>query len=230
MEELRGITLDFAIASKDVIEIFLDEADDPTVFEEIFNANQKRPEILRLLYDHPSTPEPVRVATAKALSLPVKVSTEIEEARTKELAKPREVKVESLTKKMQRLSVAERIKLALRGGREIRSILLKDTNKEVILSVLDNPKITETEIEMIARSRNVPDEALRIVAKNREWMKNYAVLYALVTNPKTPAGIALGFISSLKLKDLSLLEKNKNVAEVVRSAAKRLLAAKKKNA
>lgn len=227
MEELRGITLDFKIASPEVIEIVLDETDDPSVFKEILDANRARIEVLRLLYEHYNTPDDTRAEAAKILSLPVKTSREVEEIRTRELSKPKEIKAESLSRKVQKLSVSERVRLAMRGSREIRSILLKDTNKEVVLAVLDNPKLTETEIEMIARSRNVPDEALRTIARNREWMKNYSVLLALITNPKTPAGIAVGFISSLKPKDLALLEKNKNVAEVVRSAAKRLLSARK---
>jgi len=186
MEELRGITLDFKIASPEVIEIVLDETDDPSVFQEILNSNRKRIEVLRLLYEHYNTPDDIRVEVAKILSLPVKTSREVEEVRTRELSKPKEVRAESLSRKVQKLTVSERVRLAMRGSREIRSILLKDTNKEVVLAVLDNPKLTETEIEMIARSRNVPDEALRTIARNREWMKNYSVLLALITNPKTP--------------------------------------------
>lgn len=228
MEELKRIELDFSTASEDVIELLLEEVEDIGVFEEVQKANTQRPGILKLLYDHPDTPDNVRDAVARLLSLPVKVSREIEEIKKKELAKPKEARKETLSYKVQKLTVSERIKLALRGSREIRTLLLKDTNKEVILTVLDNPKITETEIEMIARSRNVPDEALRIIARNREWMKSYAVLQALITNPKTPPGIAMGFISSLKVKDIALLEKNKNIAEVVRAAAKRLASTRKK--
>ncbi|MDP2168259.1 MAG: hypothetical protein Q8J64_08015 [Thermodesulfovibrionales bacterium] len=227
-EEQRRIGLDLSTASKDVIDVLLDEADDPSVFEEVERVNKDRSEILRLLYEHPRTPDNVRESVAKFLHLPVIVSRELEEIKKRELAKSKEVRGQSVAQKVQKLGVSDRIRLAIRGGREIRSLLLKDTNKEVVLTVLDNPKLTETEVEMIARSRNVPDEALRIVARNREWMKNYSILLALITNPKTPAGIAVGFISSLKKKDLSLLEKNKNVPEVIRAAARRLISASRK--
>ena len=80
---------------------------------------------------------------------------------------------------------------------------------------------------MIARSRSVPEEVLRRISKNREWLKNYAIVYALATNPKTPAGIAVTLISSLKAKDLVILERNKNIPDVVRSAAKKYLSWKK---
>jgi hypothetical protein len=123
--------------------------------------------------------------------------------------------------------VGERIAIALRGGQEIRSILLKDANKEVVLTVLKNPKITETEVELIAHSRNVPEDALRAIHKNREWMKNYSINLALVNNPKTPPGIGITLVTSLRAKDLGVLEKNKNVPEAIRAVAKRLLQAKK---
>ena len=53
----------------------------------------------------------------------------------------------------------------MRGGREARSILIKDTNKQIVMAVLDNPKIKEPEVEMFARSRSIPDEALRAITE-----------------------------------------------------------------
>jgi len=228
-EEAKRIALDLSQASKEAIEVMLDDADDTEVFEEILNANRERVDIIRLLYDHPNTPDKVRDTAAGHLRLPVRRSTEVAEMKKQEEAKSREVKFETLQIKIQKLGVSERIRLAMRGGKEARSLLLKDPNKEVILSVLDNPRLTDLEVEMIARSRSVPDEVLRAIARNREWMKTYSVLVALVTNPKTPAGVSMGFVSSLKMHDLQLLEKNKNVAEAVRSAAKRLISAQRKN-
>ena len=216
------IGLDFSVASKEVLEILIDDAADPALFQEIARTNTNRPDILKLLYDHPDTPEEVRHYISGVLHVPARLGTE---AARKE--KPREARTQNILLRIQSLGVGERIQLALKGGRDIRSILIKDTNKEVMLSVLDNQKITETEVELIARSRSVPDEALRRIAKNREWLKNYAIVHALVTNPKTPAGISVSMVSDLRLKDLVILEKNKNVPDVIRSAAKRLLSVRK---
>lgn len=212
------IGLDLSIASQEVIEVLIEDTSEPGIFDEIAKANVKRPEILKLLIEHPDTPDDVKKFISGILHLPVKPPKEIVRAE-----KTREMRAQSVLQKIQKLNVSERIQLALRGGREIRSILVKDTNKEVMLSVLENQKITESEIEMIARSRSVPEETLRRISKNREWMKNYAVVLALVTNPKTPPGISVTLVSNLKTRDLVILEKNKNVAEVVRSATKKLL-------
>jgi hypothetical protein len=216
------IGLDLSVASREVIEVLIEEAADPAIFDEIAHANESRHEILELLFHYPDTPQQVKTYISGILQTPVRSSAEpVVQQR------PRETRPQNLLQKIQSLSVGERLQLALKGGREIRSILVKDTNKEVMLSVLENQKITESEVEMIARSRSVPEEALRRISKNREWLKTYAISFALATNPKTPPGIAVTLISSLKIKDLVILEKNKNVPELVRSAAKRLVSARK---
>ena len=56
----------------------------------------------------------------------------------------------------------------------------------------------------------------------KEWMKNYGVLLAVVSNPKTPAGVAVPLLYGVKIKDLASLEKNRNIAEVIRTTAKKL--------
>jgi len=216
------IGLDLSVASRDVIEVLIEDVAEPAVFDEVARANQGRPEILELLLHHPNTPEEVKNYISGILQLPVKPQEKTVDEHRRKQARP-----QNLLQKIQTLSVGERLKLALKGGREIRSILLKDSNKQVMLGVLDNQKITESEIELIAKSRQVPEEALRTISKNREWLKNYSIAFALVTNPKTPPGIAVTLISGLKIKDLLLLDKNKNVPELIRSAAKRVIAARK---
>jgi len=216
------IGLDLSVASRDVIEVLIEDVAEPAVFDEVARANQGRPEILELLLHHPNTPEEVKNYISGILQLPVKPQEKTVDEHRRKQAKP-----QNLLQKIQTLSVGERLKLALKGGREIRSILLKDSNKQDMLGVLDNQKITESEIELIAKSRQVPEEALRTISKNREWLKNYSIAFALVTNPKTPPGIAVTLISGLKIKDLLLLDKNKNVPELIRSAAKRVIAARK---
>ncbi|MEW6586754.1 MAG: hypothetical protein AB1442_14250 [Nitrospirota bacterium] len=222
MENKILLELDLSTASAMAIELLIEDAADESIFEEIAKANMNRPEILTLLYEHPDTPDGVRQAISDVLHVPVKKRAEI--------AKPQrtqEERTQTILQKIQKLSVAERIQLALRGGKEIRSILLRDPNKEVAITVLENPKLTEPEIESVARSRTISDEALRRITKKREWMKTYSVILALATNPKTPPGIALPLLTELKTRDLALLEKNKNVAEGIRNTAKKLYRARK---
>ena len=222
MEDRLLLTVDLSVASELLIELLTEDAIDPSVFEEIARTNMNRPGILQILLEHANTPDELRQRISSTMKAPVKGISEI--ARVN---KTGEEHKQSISQKIQKLSVSEKILLALRGGKEVRSFLLRDPNKDVSLSVLENPKITEAEIEVIAKSRSTPEEALRRIIKKREWMKTYGVMHALVTNPKTPPGIVLPLISELRTLDLSLLSKNKNVAEGIRATAKRLLRARK---
>jgi hypothetical protein len=222
MEEQKLLGIDFSTASKELIEVLVEESEDPLLFTEIAKANINRLEILRLLLENADTPEEVRKLIGNTVHVPVALQPEVREVK-----KTPEMRSMTLLQKIQRLSFGEKRLLALRGGREVRSILMKDPNREIVLTVLENPKITETEIELIARSRSVPDEIMRKIVKKREWMKSYVIVLAVVSNPKTPAGNAVSLLSELKTKDLTVLAKSRNVSEAVRSASRRLLQARK---
>ena len=127
----------------------------------------------------------------------------------------------SVAFKVAALSVPERMALALKGSREERSILVRDSNKIVALAALSSPKITEVEVEAIARMPNVSDEILRIIGRTRAWVKNYRIAVALIKNPKTPVALSMRLLPRLTEKALKMLSTDRNVADVVRTTARR---------
>ena len=129
--------------------------------------------------------------------------------------------MQSVYKKILTLNTAQKAILAMKGGREERAILIRDSNKIVSLSVLKNGRLTEAEVESIASLRNVSDEVLRLVGINREWSKNYVIMANLVRNPRTPPGVSTNFVPRLNNKDLKKLADDRNVPEIIRKAAKR---------
>jgi hypothetical protein len=131
--------------------------------------------------------------------------------------------VRSAYKRILTLNVAQKAILAMKGGREERVILVRDTNKVVALGVLKNARITEGEIEMIAAMRNVSEEILRSVGVNREWSQNYAVVTNLVRNPRTPPTVSTNFVARLNNRDLKNIGGDRNVPEIIRKMAKRNL-------
>jgi Zn-dependent metalloprotease len=133
------------------------------------------------------------------------------------------LEAKSLLQRIQSMSVSEKVQFALHAGKDARSILIRDPNEQIAMAVLNSPKITEDEVLQIAQSRNVSDNILRALAKNRDWKKKYSINLALVNNPKTPIGVSLSFLQLLKKKDLAALTKNRNIGEALRSAANRLL-------
>ncbi len=134
----------------------------------------------------------------------------------------------SVQQQIVRMTVAEKIKLALTGGKEAREVLIKDSNKMVSMSVLKNPRITEDEVIKLTASKSTPDELLREVARNKEWLKNYRIKYNLVTNPKTPLHLSMRLMSHLFEKDLQKLAKSKSIPSALAVAARKVLEGKQK--
>jgi len=117
----------------------------------------------------------------------------------------------------------EKRKSAFYCGSKQRANLLRDPNKEIVLSVLENPKITEMEIEKFAKLHTIPEEAVKKIIQNKTWMNHYGIVLALVNNPKAPPFTAASLARKLKKKDLKKVERNSEVSEAVRGAARKLL-------
>lgn len=128
----------------------------------------------------------------------------------------------SILQKLARMNVSERIKLAMTGTREERSILIRDGSKLVSSAVLASPKVTDQEIESFANMKNVRENVLRDIARSHKFMKNYVVLKNLCSNPRTPLDLSLGLIKNLTIPDLKLLGTNKNVPDTLRKMALKL--------
>jgi len=123
------------------------------------------------------------------------------------------------------MTIAEKIKLALRGNKDARSILIRDTNKLIRRLVLLNPRMSDGEVVAVARNRSADEELLRLITEKREWIRNYQVRLALATNPKTPLVLALKQLGSLGERDLRQIAKSRNVSQTVAAQARRLIMA-----
>ena len=121
------------------------------------------------------------------------------------------------------LPVAARLKLAMKGTREQRAQLIRDSNRIVATAVLSSPKLTEAEVEAFCKMGNVSEDVLRIIAMNRAWVKNYGVVLGLVKNAKTPPALSMQMLNRLTEKDVKMLSVDRNVPEVVRLAARRAM-------
>jgi hypothetical protein len=128
----------------------------------------------------------------------------------------------SIINRIMKMGMKDRARLAMKGDREARNILIRDPNRVIAQAVVKNPRITEQEIEKIASMRAVSEDILRQIANNRQWSRLYSVVHNLARNPRTPIANVLGILSRLQLKDLNALSKNRNVSDAVRRQAARL--------
>jgi len=132
----------------------------------------------------------------------------------------------SMVNRLMRMGMKDRVRLAMKGDREARNILIRDPNRIVAQAVIQNPRITEQEIEKIAAMRTAPEEVLRQISINRTFARNYTIVHNLARNPRTPFANAVNILARLQLHDLAAIAKNRNVSDAVRRQAGRLAAAR----
>jgi hypothetical protein len=128
----------------------------------------------------------------------------------------------SLIRRIMFMTVKDRVKLAIKGDREARGILIRDSNKIVATGVIHNPRLTDQEVENIAAMRTVADEVLRLIGMNRAWARSYSIIHNLARNPRTPMATAVHILPRIRTKDLNAISQNRNVSEAVRRQAYRL--------
>lgn len=120
------------------------------------------------------------------------------------------------------LPVLERIKIAMKGTREQRATLVRDSNKLVAAAVLSSPKLTDAEVEQFTKMGNVSEDVLRIIGHNRAWLKNYGVILGLCKHPKTPPAVSMQLVARLTEKDQKLLMIDRNIPEGLRVLARKM--------
>jgi hypothetical protein len=124
------------------------------------------------------------------------------------------------------MNVGQKIKSAMKGDKEVRTILIKDTNRDVYMAVLKNPGLKENEIEMLTKNTGTNVEILRAIGSNREWVANRNILNGLVMNPKTPVSLSIRFLSRLGRKDVEFIAKSRSLPVALRNNAKRMISTK----
>jgi hypothetical protein len=139
-----------------------------------------------------------------------------------EIAEPDAAKRETLLQKISHLRVVERVQMAMKGTREARGLLIRDSCKVVQRAVLLSPQLTAREVESFAGMTSLSDETLRLIASLRKFQKNYTVTKALINNPKTPLQVSLHLLPIITPQDLKILTTNKNVPDTLRASANRL--------
>lgn len=137
-------------------------------------------------------------------------------------AEPDAERRQTLIQRIAKMTVAQRVQYAIKGGSDARRTLIRDANKVVQRAVLQSPRLTDQEVEAFASMSSLTDEVLRLIAGNRAFRKNYVVVRNLVNNPKTPLDVTLHMLPMLNPQDLKRLTTNKNVPETLRTTAFKL--------
>lgn len=157
---------------------------------------------------------------------------ETEEGEETEEAPPEEAKeslfIGAIYRRIGAMTVHQKIDLAYKGSKDERRILMGDTNKLVGLAVLKSPAVSINEVESFCAMRNLDDEIYRRISWNREWMRKPAVILTLVRNPRVPLDLTLPLLKRLTIRELRAVVRDRNLAPVIRTSARRTLVLKRR--
>ena len=119
-------------------------------------------------------------------------------------------------------SVRERALVAT--GDELGA-LLHHASADVLLALLDNPGLDETQVCLLLGRKDLPGEILEEVARRKAMLKSYRLKRALVFHPRAPRLAGLRLLRDLYLMDLVQIAILPGVsAELKRNAEEQLLA------
>jgi hypothetical protein len=132
----------------------------------------------------------------------------------------------TLSQRVGKMNIAEKIKLATKGNKEARSILIRDSNRLVCVAVIRSPRLTDPEVLVQAQNRVANEDVLRVIYSNREWLRQYPIKLALIKNPKVPQAISMRMLNQLHESDVKNLARDKNVPGTIQMMAKKMLSKK----
>ncbi len=151
---------------------------------------------------------------------PVQIIRLTEERKTEDLeALP-------LRRRMSRMSMEDKINMALSGGREERMALAMDGNKAVHHYLLKNARISLDEIAFIARLPTMNPDVLAKIGENPAYVQNQQVVKNLIYNPKTPVPLSIRLLDRLPRSEVMNLSKRMSMNQRLIQAAKKKLEGK----
>lgn len=91
---------------------------------------------------------------------------------------------------------------ALMASGDELTALLHHPDADVLLALLDNPALEETQLCILLERKNLPAEILEEVAGRKKLLKSYRVKRALAFHPRTPRLVTLRLLRDLYLMDV----------------------------
>jgi hypothetical protein len=80
--------------------------------------------------------------------------------------------------------------------------LLYHQDTGVLLALLDNPALDETQLCLLLKRKDLPGEVLEEIGRRKPLLKNYQVKRALTFHPRAPRLVSLRLLRDLYLMDL----------------------------
>jgi hypothetical protein len=179
----------------------------------------ERPRVLAAIVLNPKTPP--RLALPLTPYLPWRSLADV--AASARLPSAVRLRAESaLKEKLPELRLGEKITLGRLATSGVLMALLAESDARILEAGLPNPRLRESDLLALLRRPDIPVALLAAVGASTRWAQSYAVRLALVLEPRSPLGVALAQLSSLRKKDLLRVAGTANLLPLIRAAAQRV--------
>ena len=105
---------------------------------------------------------------------------------------------------------------AAAAGEEDIAKYLHDPSPQVVRALLENRRLAEKDVLIIAHRKNLPPEILEKIFKDKRWAESYPVRLALACNPKSPLSVSLTIARYLRVFDLEEITRSHVIPLVFR--------------
>jgi hypothetical protein len=126
------------------------------------------------------------------------------------------------------MEVEHRLRLAAGSSEELTHVL-HDHAREVLLAVVENPRLTEEQALVLLSRKDLPLEVLKAFASREGLLRSYGIKLALARHPRTPRALSLPLLRHLYLADLAAVALSPAVPGDVKRAAEDGLVARVKS-
>lgn len=170
----------------------------------------------------PAAPAPAGAAIAAAAP-PAEPEATVETAGRAGGRGPAASAALPIARRIDLMSVAEKVHLAQHGERDARGILSRDRAGTVQCALVRNPRVGADEIVSLARNPQLAADCAEALAQHPTHGRSPEVAMALCRNPRTPLPLVNQLIPRLSQADLRLLAKGLGVRTQVAMAARKKL-------
>jgi hypothetical protein len=125
--------------------------------------------------------------------------------------------------RLRALGHVEKLMLAQKADRQERAVLLQDSDPQVLLYLLKNPRIGVEEVVRIAKSHLLSFTTAEIILKTPQWFANGDVRAALVHNPRLPVAMAIRLLPTLPESEIKAIARGAATSQPLKQAALKLV-------
>lgn len=125
--------------------------------------------------------------------------------------------------RLPKLTLGERIGLARRSHRALYGPLLATGDPQVVIALLENPRLTENDVVDLLNADDPPPVVFSAVLRSARWAPRRGIRMAMARNPSTPLPVALSAVAELGPGELKGLAGDPKVPEGVRNGVLGLL-------